>query len=52
MKHMANEKDNAIEKMESLANKYEAVHGDIENLSSHKRNLVVLGMILKTSFCR
>ena len=29
---MANEKDNAIEKMESLANQYEAAQSDIEKL--------------------
>ena len=43
MKHMANKKDNSIEKMESLANKYEAVQGDIEKLIIAQKEIVIIG---------
>ena len=44
---MANEKDNAIEKMESLANKYEAVQGDIEKLIIVQKALGSIGDYLE-----
>ena len=48
MKHMTNEKDNAIENTESLENQYEAVKGDIETLIIAQEEISSIGYDIET----